>query len=127
MKKIDLELTNGSIEKENAKSILKSTLFDSVRVMEKTYKKRIEEILTFKYSNKLNTKICKEALTEKMQEMLYVLECSKDLPSYGDIIKTPNGEGQVINVDILNRKVKVLINGNKEEVVIKKNGKISKK
>lgn len=71
--------------------------------------------------------VCGRLLCCLQYEDEQYLECSKDLPSYGDIIKTPNGEGQVINVDILNRKVKVLINGNKEEVVIKKNGKISKK
>lgn len=44
------------------------------------------------------------------------LECSKELPRIGDEIKTDAGTGKVISVDILNRKCKVLVNGNKEEV-----------
>lgn len=47
------------------------------------------------------------------------LECSKNMPSIGDIIKTKNGDGEVVSVDILNRKCKVLIGSNKEEVEIK--------
>lgn len=42
---------------------------------------------------------------------------SKGMPSIGEIIKTPNGEGKVISVDILNRSCKVLIGSVKEEVV----------
>ena len=42
-------------------------------------------------------------------------ECSKGLPQVGNKIKTPLGEGQVISVNILERKYQVLINGNKEE------------
>ena len=48
------------------------------------------------------------------------LECSKGMPSIGDTIKTKNGEGEVVSVDILNRKCKVLIGSNKEEVDIDK-------
>ncbi len=44
------------------------------------------------------------------------IECSKGLPSLGMEIKTPNGMGKVVSVDILNRKCKVLVNGNKEEI-----------
>ena len=44
------------------------------------------------------------------------IECSKGLPNVGQTIKTQNGEGKVVSVDILNRKCKVLINGIKEEV-----------
>ena len=47
------------------------------------------------------------------------LECSKNMPSIGDVIKTKNGEGEVISVDILNRKCKVLVGSNKEEVEYK--------
>ncbi len=44
------------------------------------------------------------------------LECSKGLPSVGGNINTSNGEGTVVSVDILNRKCKVLVGSNKEEV-----------
>lgn len=53
------------------------------------------------------------------EDEMYV-ECSKNLPSMGDIIKTEKGEGSVVGVDILNRKIKVLINGNKEEIELAK-------
>lgn len=43
-------------------------------------------------------------------------ECGKGMPAIGETIKTKNGEGQVISVDILNRKCKVLIGSNKEEI-----------
>lgn len=49
------------------------------------------------------------------------IECSKNLPSIGENIKTVNGDGKVVSVDILNRKCKVLINGNKEEVEFDRN------
>ena len=71
--------------------------------------------------------VCGRLLCCLQYEDEQYLECSKNLPSYGDIIKTKNGEGQVVNVDILNRKVKVLVNGNKEEIVVDNNGKNSKK
>lgn len=45
------------------------------------------------------------------------LECSKGLPTIGTEIKTNGGLGKVVSVDILNRKVKVLVNGTKEEIV----------
>lgn len=41
------------------------------------------------------------------------IECLKGLPSVGDSINTPMGEGQVVSVDILNRRLKLLINGEK--------------
>lgn len=44
------------------------------------------------------------------------LECSKGLPSLQSEINTKNGKGKVVGVDILNRKVKVVVNGNKEEI-----------
>jgi len=44
------------------------------------------------------------------------IESSKDLPNVGAVIETASGEGKVVSVDVLNRKCKVLINGNKEEV-----------
>lgn len=46
------------------------------------------------------------------------IESSKGLPSVGDVIKTPKGEAQVLSVDILNRKAKVLIDGEKEDYEI---------
>ncbi|MBQ6860394.1 MAG: hypothetical protein IJO08_01955 [Clostridia bacterium] len=91
LKKIDFELFNGLLDKENAKSILKSTLFDSIKVMGKTYRKRIEEVLTFEYSNKKIASICKNALKEKMQEMIYVLECSKDFKNKVEICNLLKG------------------------------------
>ncbi len=44
------------------------------------------------------------------------LECSKGLPAIGDNLKTARGEGKVVSVDILNRKCKILIGSNKEEI-----------
>ena len=46
-------------------------------------------------------------------------EYSKKLPNVGDIVTTSSGEGKVVSVDILNKKCKVLVNGNKEEVEYK--------
>jgi len=43
-------------------------------------------------------------------------ECSKGMPSVGQTIKTNNGDGKVISIDILNRKCKVLVGSNKEEI-----------
>ena len=55
------------------------------------------------------------------------LECSKELPNIGDVIKTENGEGPVVSVDILNKKAKVMINGNKEEITLGNNNEKSSK
>jgi len=44
------------------------------------------------------------------------VEAAKELPHVGQIIKTKNGDAKVVNVDILNKRVKVLINGEKEEI-----------
>ena len=38
----------------------------------------------------------------------------------GDEVETENGKGTVIGIDILNRKLKVLINDNKEEIELAK-------
>lgn len=46
------------------------------------------------------------------------IESSKSLPSVGSKYETKKGEGIVTNVDILNRKVKILVDGSKEEVTI---------
>ena len=50
---------------------------------------------------------------------MYV-ECSKNIPNIGDEVETENGKGTVIGIDILNRKLKVLINDNKEEIELAK-------
>lgn len=47
------------------------------------------------------------------------IESAKELPSVGEVVKTNNGEGKVISVDTLNRRCKVLIDGNKEEIEYK--------
>ena len=44
------------------------------------------------------------------------IKCGAGMPNIGETIKTKNGEGQVISVDILNRKCKVLVGSNKEEM-----------
>ena len=51
------------------------------------------------------------------------LECMKGMPNLGDIIKTPNGEAEVVGLDVLNRKCKVLIDGEKEDYFIDANNK----
>jgi len=43
-------------------------------------------------------------------------ECSKGIPAVGETIQTSSGSGKVISVDILNRKCKVLVGSNKEEI-----------
>lgn len=60
--------------------------------------------------------VCGRLLCCLQYEDEQYLECSKDMPSIGDTIKTSSGKGEVVSVDILNRKCKVLINGTKEEV-----------
>lgn len=47
------------------------------------------------------------------------IECSKGMPSVGDDYKTKEGTGKVVSVDILNRKFKVLVDGDKIEVELK--------
>lgn len=44
--------------------------------------------------------------------------CSVGMPAVGETISTKNGDGKVISVDILNRKCKVLVGSNKEEIEI---------
>lgn len=44
------------------------------------------------------------------------MKCNKGLPSVGQKINTDKGEGRVVSVDILNRKYKILIGSNKEEI-----------
>lgn len=44
------------------------------------------------------------------------LRCSEGLPNIGETITTEKGEGEVINIDTLNRTYKVLVNNEKVEV-----------
>lgn len=62
--------------------------------------------------NKINGACGRLLCCLQYEDEAYV-EASKGMPSYGDVIKTPEGEGQVVAVDILNRRVKVLIDGEK--------------
>ena len=43
------------------------------------------------------------------------------MPSVGETVKTEFGEGQVISLDILNRKYKVHINNDIKEIELNKN------
>ena len=43
-------------------------------------------------------------------------ECRKGLPSIGDFVNTDSGGGNVVSVDVLNRKYSVLVNGSVIEV-----------
>lgn len=43
-------------------------------------------------------------------------KCGKDMPYVGQTVKTKRGSGQVVSVDILNRKYNVLVNGEKVEI-----------
>ena len=45
------------------------------------------------------------------------------MPKVGDVIKTASGEGEVVSVDVLNRKCQVMIDGNKEEHYIDEDSK----
>ena len=51
------------------------------------------------------------------------LECMKGMPNIGDVIKTDKGEAEVVGLDVLNRKCKVLINGEKEDYLVDANSK----
>ena len=42
--------------------------------------------------------------------------CSEGLPSIGEVVSTEYGEGPVVNVDILNRTYKVLVNNERVEI-----------
>ena len=46
------------------------------------------------------------------------LRCSEGLPSLGETVNTELGEGQVVNVDTLNRTYKVLVNNEKVEITL---------
>ncbi len=62
--------------------------------------------------------VCGRLLCCLQYENENYLECSKGLPQVGDNYNTKNGEGKVISVDILNRKFKVLVGTNKEEITL---------
>ncbi len=47
----------------------------------------------------------------------YTENC-KNMPSVGTVIKTPKGEGEIVGINVLERKVKVLIDGDKEEFLV---------
>ncbi len=64
--------------------------------------------------------VCGRLLCCLQYENETYLECSKGMPSVGDSYNTKNGEGKVISVDILNRKFKVLVGNNKEEIELPK-------
>lgn len=51
------------------------------------------------------------------------IENAKIMPKVGDIINTPKGDAQVISVDVLNHKCKVLIDGEKEDYIIDESSK----
>lgn len=52
--------------------------------------------------------------------------CMKGMPQLGDNVKTEFGEGNVISLDILNRKYKVNINNDIKEIELDKNGNSKK-
>lgn len=72
--------------------------------------------------NKING-LCGRLLCCLTYEDENYLECSKGMPSVGNEINTKKGRGKVTSVDILNRKYKVLINGEKEEFYLDDNSK----
>mgnify|MGYP003191003992 FL=1 len=51
------------------------------------------------------------------------LDNLKDLPQVGDVIKTKSGEGEVVSIDILNRKCQVMIDNNLEDYYIDEDSK----
>lgn len=65
--------------------------------------------------NKING-LCGRLLCCLQYEDENYIECSKGMPSVGQTIKTASGEGKVTSVDVLNRKCKVLVGSNKEEL-----------
>ena len=51
------------------------------------------------------------------------LDASRGMPKVGDVIKTKTGEGEVVSVDVLNRKCQVMVDGNKEDCFIDEDSK----
>ena len=45
-------------------------------------------------------------------------EHRKDLPNIGDEVKTKDGSGKVVSLDVLNKKYTILIDGDKKEYEI---------
>lgn len=67
--------------------------------------------------NKING-VCGRLLCCLAYEDANYLDASRGLPKIGDVIKTKIGEGEVVSVDVLNRKCQVMIDGNKEDYYI---------
>ena len=72
--------------------------------------------------NKING-VCGRLLCCLAYEDGNYLESSKGMPKIGDTIKTDHGEGQVVGLNVLDRKCQVLIDGNKEDYYIDENSK----
>ena len=62
--------------------------------------------------------VCGRLLCCLAYEDANYLEASKGMPKIGDVINTGHGEGEVVSLDILNRKCQVMIDGNKEDFYI---------
>ena len=67
--------------------------------------------------------VCGRLLCCLAYEDANYLESSQGLPKIGDVIKTEIGEGEVVSVDVLNRKCQVMIDGNKEDYYIDEDSK----
>ena len=67
--------------------------------------------------------VCGRLLCCLQYEDQNYLEASRGMPKVGDVIKTAKGEGEVVSLDILNRKCQVLIDGNKEDYYIDEESK----
>ena len=67
--------------------------------------------------------VCGRLLCCLAYEDANYLEASRGMPKVGDVIKTASGEGEVVSVDVLNRKCQVMIDGNKEEHYIDEDSK----
>ena len=72
--------------------------------------------------NKING-LCGRLLCCLQYEDKNYIECSKDMPTVGKKIKTPDGEGIVESIDILKRTYKATINGIKKEYSVDENSK----
>ena len=67
--------------------------------------------------------VCGRLLCCLAYEDANYLDASRGLPKIGDVIKTKIGEGEVVSVDVLNRKCQVMIDGNKEDYYIDEDSK----
>ena len=67
--------------------------------------------------------VCGRLLCCLQYEDQNYLDASRGMPKVGDVIKTAKGEGEVVSLDILNRKCQVLIDGNKEDYYIDEESK----